>query len=57
MNTKGNLKDYIQEMEQKSNKIMLEINVIGTRSQVETEETKGKLKLFETSLMPEYYMH
>ena len=57
MNTKGNLKDYIQEMEQKSNKIILEINVIGTRSQLETEETKVKLKLFETSLMPEYYMH
>ena len=52
INTEGNLKDHIQEMGQKSNQILLEINVIGAKSQVRTEEIKVKLKLFELCLMP-----
>ena len=52
INTEGNLKDHIQEMWQKSNKILLQINAIGAKSQVGTEEIRVKLKLFELCLMP-----
>ena len=52
-NTEGNLKDHIQEMWEKSNKILFEINAIGAKSQVGTEEIRVKLKLFESCLMPE----
>ena len=51
VNTEGNLKDHIQEMGQKSNKILLEINAIGAKSQVGTEEIRVKLKLFELCLI------
>ena len=52
INTEGNLKDHIQEMWQKSNKILLQINAIGAKSQVGTEENRVKLTLFELCLMP-----
>ena len=52
INTEGNLKDHIQEIWQKSNKILLEINAIGAKSQVGTNEIRVKLKLFELCLMP-----
>ena len=47
INSKGNLKEHIQEMWQKSNKTLLEI-----QSQVETKEIRVRLKLFELCLMP-----
>ena len=52
LNTEGNLKDHIQEIGKKSNKILLEINAIGAKSMVGTEEIRVKLKLFELCLMP-----
>ena len=52
INTEGNLKDHIQEMGQKSNQILLEVNAIGAKSQVGIEEIRMKLKLFELCLMP-----
>ena len=52
INTAGNLKDYIQEMWQKPNKILLEINTIGAKSQVGREKIKVKLKMLELCLMP-----
>ena len=51
INTEGNLKDHIQEMGQKSNKILLEVNAIGAKSQLGIEEIRMKLKLFELCLM------
>ena len=51
INTEGKLKDHIQEMGQKSNKILLEVNAIGAKSQVGIEEIRMKLKLFELCLM------
>ena len=51
INTEGNPKDHIQEMWQKLHKL-LEINAIGAKSQVGTEEIRVKLKLFELCLMP-----
>ena len=51
INTEGNLKDHIQELGQKSNIILSEINVIGEKSQMRAEEVRVKLKLFETCLM------
>ena len=50
--TKGNLKDHIQEMWQKSNKILLVINAIGAKNQVGTEEIGMTLNLFELCVMP-----
>ena len=52
INTEGNLKDHIQEMWQKSNQILLQINAIGAKSQVGTEEIRVKPMLFELCLMP-----
>ena len=51
-NIEGNLKDHIQEMRQKSNEILLEINTVGRKSQVGTGEIRVKLKLFELCRMP-----
>ena len=51
MNTKGNVKDHMHGLRQKSNKV-LEINTIGAKSQLGTEEIRMKLKLFELCLMP-----
>ena len=51
-NTKGNLKDHIQEMWQKSNKILLVINAIRAKNQVGTEEIGMTLNLFELCVMP-----
>ena len=51
-NIEGNLKDHIQEMRQKSNEILLEINTIGRKSQVGTGEIRVKLELFELCRMP-----
>ena len=51
INTEGNPKDHIQEIGQKSNIILSEINVIGEKSQMRAEEVRVKLKLFETCLM------
>ena len=51
-NTKGNLKDHIQKMWQKSNKILLVINAIGAKNQVGTEEIGMTLNLFELCVMP-----
>ena len=48
----GNLKGHIQEIWQQSNKILFEINAIGSKSQVGTEEIGLKLKLFQLCLMP-----
>ena len=48
----GNLKGHIQEIWQQSNKILFEINAIGSKSQVGTEEIRLKLKLFQLCLMP-----
>ena len=52
INTEGILKDHIQEMGKNSNKILLEINAIGAKGQVGTEEIRVKLKQFELCLMP-----
>ena len=52
INTEGNLKNHIQEMWQKSNQILLEINAIGAESQLGTEEIRVKLKLFDIYLTP-----
>ena len=52
INTEGNLKDHIQEMWQKSNKMLLQINATGTKSQVGTREIRVKLKLFKLCLIP-----
>ena len=37
-NTEGNLKHHIQEMWQKSNKMLLQINATGTKSRWEQEK-------------------
>ena len=39
-------------MWQKSNKMWLQINAIGTKSQVGTKEIRVKLKLFKLCLIP-----
>ena len=39
-------------MGQKSNKILLEINAIGAKNQMRTEEIRVKQKLLETCLLP-----
>ena len=52
MNKEGNLQEHIREMEKKAVRISNEINAIGARRQVGTEEVRVKLKLFETCLMP-----
>ena len=52
INTEGNLKDCIQEMGQKSNKILLEINLIGVKRQVEIDEDRVRLKQFKIYLIP-----
>ena len=41
INKKGNLKIHIKEMGQKSNKILLEINATGAKSQVRTGEIRN----------------
>ena len=51
-NTKGNLKDHIQEVWQKSNQILLVINAIGAKNQVGTGEIRMTLNLFELCVMP-----
>ena len=55
VNIEGNLKDHIPELGQKKSKKfkkILEINAIGAKNQVGTEEIAVKLKLFELWLMP-----
>ena len=52
INSKGNLKDHIQQVETKANNISKEIKAIGSKSQVGSEEMNVKTKLFETCLMP-----
>ena len=51
-NTKGNLKDHIKQVWQKSNQILLVINAIGAKNQVGTEEIRMTLNLFELCVMP-----
>ena len=52
INSEGNLKDHIQQVETKTNNISREIKAIGSKSQDGSEEMKVKIKLFETCLMP-----
>lgn len=52
INTEGNLNYLIQEMGQKSCRILSEINAIGAGSQVWTEKISVKLKCFETCHLP-----
>ena len=52
INLEGNLKDHIRQVETKTNSISKEIKAIGSKSQVRSEETKVKIKLFETCFMP-----
>ena len=52
INSDGNLEDHIKQMTDNTNNICREINAIGSKSQVGTEELKVKIKLCETCLMP-----
>ena len=45
INSEGNLKDHIQQVETKTNNISREIKVIGSKSQVGSEEMKVKMRL------------
>ena len=51
INSEGNLKDHIQQIETKTNNISKEIKAIESKSQVGSKEMKVKIKLFETCLM------
>ena len=52
VNKEGKLKDHVQQVRQKSSKLILEINAIGAKSQVGTEKVRGKIKRYETCLVP-----
>ena len=52
INKSGNLKDQILELNRKCEVINREIGAIGAKHQVEKEETRVKLKIYETCLMP-----
>ena len=51
INEKGNLEQHIEVIEKKCETISREIDAIGTKNQVGKEETRIKLKLFDTCLM------
>ena len=48
INNAGNLKDHIQGMTQRSNKMLLKTNSVRVKSQVVKEQIRLKVKLFET---------
>ena len=52
INSEGNLKDHIRQVETKTNNISKEVKAIESKSQVASEEMKVKIKLFETCLIP-----
>ena len=52
IDSEGNLKDHIRQVETKSRNISKEIKVLRSKIQVGPEEMKVKIKLFETCLMP-----
>ena len=51
INEKGNLEQHIEVIEKKCETISREIDAIGTKNHVGKEETRIKLKLFDTCLM------
>ena len=51
INEKGNLEQHIEVIEKKCETISREKDAIGTKNQVGKEETRIKLKLFDTCLM------
>ena len=51
INQEGNLKDHIKYINGKCEAISREIEAIGTKAQVGSEEIREKLKLFETCFM------
>ena len=51
INEKGNLEQHIEVIEKKCETVSREIDAIGTKNQVGKEETRIKLKLFDTCLM------
>ena len=51
INKLGNLKDHLLELNRKCEVINREIHAIGAKHQVEKEEIRVKLKLYETCLM------
>ena len=48
INSEGNLKDHIRQVETKTNNKSKKIKAIGSKSQVGSEEMKVKIKVFET---------
>ena len=52
INSEGNLKDHIRQVETKTTNISREIKAIRSKSQVRSEEMKVEIKLFETCFMP-----
>ena len=51
INEEGNLKGYIEELKQKCEAISREIEIIGSRNQVEKEEIRMQLKRLEACFM------
>ena len=51
INEEGNLKWHIEELKQKGEAIIREIEIIGSRNQVGKEEIRVQLKLFEACFM------
>ena len=51
LNKEGNLKEHIKETENKTSRIIREINGISSKQNVGQEEIKVKIKLFETCLV------
>ena len=49
VNSEGNLKDHIQQVESKTNNIRKEIKAIGSKSQVGSEEMKVKIDYLKHS--------
>ena len=52
ISTNGQLTEYIKELNRRCDIINREICAIGAKRQVEKEEVRVKLKLFETCLIP-----
>ena len=52
VNKEGNLKEHINKTESKVIRIIREINGISSKQNVEQEEIRVKIKLFETCLVP-----
>ena len=52
VNKEGNLKEHINKTESKVIRIIREINGISSKQNLEQEEIRVKIKLFETCLVP-----